>query len=346
MSILIAILIFGIIIAIHELGHFLAARACDVKIHEFAIGMGPTIFKRQKGEIKYALRLLPIGGFVSMEGEDESSTDNRALNKKPVWQRICISAAGAFMNLILGFIVIVIMISIGGNIVTTEISKFTENAVSNTSGLMENDEIKKVNNISIYTDTDLVYALQSDDDATYNMVVKRNGKKVTLKDVKLEQKTNSKGAKTTAIDFSVKSEKKNVLNVISYSFKKSVSVGRLIWFSLGDLISGKYSLKDMSGPVGIVGVIGDTIDTESGINFSDMIQNLLFLIAFITINVGIFNLIPFPALDGGRIVFLIIEGIRGKQIKPEREGMVHFIGLVLLMILMVVVTFSDVINLF
>lgn len=342
MSIVIAILVFGLIIAIHELGHFLVAKHCDVRINQFAIGMGPAIFKKQRGETLYAIRLFPIGGFVSMEGEDEDSNDSRALNKKKVSQRIAITVAGAVMNLILGFIVVLIITSTGKEIVSTEISHFSENSVSSKTGLQLNDKIVKVNGMSIFTDTDLAFKLQNDEDGIYNMQVIRDGKKINLSNVQLLRTVDEKGNGVIHYDFNVKEIKKNPVNVVTHSVAKTASIGRVIWITLGDLVTGKYKLNDLSGPVGIVDAIGTTIDQNNAINFAEMIQNLLMLVAFITINVGIFNLLPLPALDGGRIMFLIIEGIRKKPVKPEHEGMVHFVGLALLMLLMVAVSFNDI----
>ena len=344
MSIIIAILVFGLIIAIHELGHFLVAKACNVKINQFAIGMGPAILKKQKGETLYALRLFPIGGYVAMEGEDESSDDGRAFNKKKVSQRIAITVAGAVMNILLGIIVVLIITIMSKNILTTEISKFGENSVSSQNGLQVNDKIVKVNGMNIFTDMDLSYKLQNDEDGIYNMQVIRDGKKVDLENVKFKQTVGENGKNSIAIDFYVKDTPKNIVSVTAYSFKKTASIGRLIWISLGDLVSGKYKLNDLSGPVGIVNAIGTTIKPAIAISVYQIVQNLLFLVAFITINVGIFNLLPLPALDGGRIVFLIIEAIRGKPVKPEHEGIVHFVGLALLLGMMVIVSFNDIAN--
>jgi regulator of sigma E protease len=346
MSIIIAILIFGLIIAIHELGHFLVAKACNVKVNEFAIGMGPAIWKKTKGETKYALRLFPIGGFCAMEGEDESSDDERALNKKPVWQRILICVAGAVMNLILGLVVVLIMVSMSRDLLSTRVGGFHDNATSSETGLQIGDKIVKVNGMRIFTTTDLSYKLMTDDDGIYEMQVIRDGKKVNLSGVKLVRDNVADGKGTIHVDFLVQTDNKNFFTVISHTFKNSYSTARMIWISLGDLIKGKYGINDMSGPVGIVTVIGDAMDSSVSKTFYDMMQNLLYLVALITINVGLFNLLPLPALDGGRIVFLIIEAIRGKPIKPEHEGIVHFVGLALLMVLMVIVTFNDIVKLF
>lgn len=343
-GVLVAILIFGLIIFIHEFGHFTAAKLCGVKVDQFAIGMGPAIFKKQKGETLYALRLLPFGGFCSMEGENEESDSDRAFCNKKVWQRIIIVAAGAFMNLVLGFIVVVIMISVQDDITSTQISWFEDNAVSHSSGLMLGDEIKSINGYHIFSEIDMSYQLQSDEDGVFDFVVERDGKKVELNDVEFSKKD-----KVLHIDFKVLPIDVNPLTVCEYSAKTCVSYARLVLVSLKDLVLGKYKINDLSGPVGIVdvmsGVVGDYVE-DSGIDWYRLIQQLLSLAALITINVGIFNLLPLPALDGGRLVFLIIEGIRRKPVPAKYEGYVHATGLALLMALMVYITAHDIFKLF
>ncbi len=346
--ILIAIVIFGIIILIHEFGHFIVAKACDIKVNEFAIGMGPKIFSFGKGETKFSLRAIPMGGYVSMEGEDEDSQDPRAFNRKKVWQRLLVVLAGAAMNLLLGIVVLVVVTSFSDAIITTQIAKFaTDDALSHTTGLEIGDEIVEVNGMKIFCDTDISYQFQTDEDLSFEMVVKRNGEKVTLPAVQFEATEYEDGTRSLHIDFIVVGEKVTPLTVIDYSAKKFVSVARMIWLSLGDLLSGKYGLNELSGPVGIVGAIGDVVgSTQHGVPVADMLANLASFVVFITINVGIFNLLPVPALDGSRALFLVIEGIRRKPLKPEVEGMIHMIGMLLLIGLMIVVTVSDIFKLF
>ncbi len=346
--ILIAILIFGIIIMIHEMGHFTVAKLCGIKVNEFAIGMGPKIVSWGKGETKYSWRALPIGGFVSMEGEDDDSSDPRAFRHKKVWQRLLVVLAGAFMNLVLGFVILLIVTSCSDAVVSTTVADFySEDAVSHLSGLEAGDRIIKINGMSVYTDMDISYQFQIDEDAVFEMTVVRNGQKVVLPAVKFDLTDVGDGSRAIHIDFRVVGENVTPASVISYSSRKFVSVARMIWLSLADLVKGKYSINDLSGPVGIVDAIGKVVgETQQGIAFGEMLANLCSFVVFITINVGIFNLLPIPALDGARAVFLIIEGIRRKPIKPEHEGMVHFIGMVALLILMLIVTVSDVLKLF
>ena len=346
--IIVAVLIFGIIIIIHEAGHFTAAKACGVKVNEFSLGMGPRLFGWGSGETKYSLRLFPIGGYVSMEGEDEASGDPRAFNRKPVWQRLIIVCAGAFMNLVLGFVILIIVTSFEDGITTTRVAGFySDDSPSHVSGLEVGDEIVRVNGMRVFCDTDISYQFQLDEDRTFEMTVLRGGQKVTLPAVHFDGETLEDGTKSLAIDFYVQGEKVAPLSVLSYSCRKFVSVARMIWLSLFDLIRGRYTINDLSGPVGIVGEIGKVVgSTAEGVAVGDMILNLMYFVVFITINVGIFNILPIPALDGARALFLVIEMIRRKPVKPELEGTIHFVGLMLLFGLMIVVTFFDIRKLF
>lgn len=344
MSIIIAILIFGLIILLHELGHFLAAKANGVKVNEFAMGMGPAILKKQCGETLYALRAFPIGGYCAMEGEDNGSEDGRAFCNKPVWRRIVIVCAGVFMNLVLGLVILMIHTATLDAITTTTISKFEEDAFSHSTGLEVGDKILRINGMRIFTSMDMSYQFTNDNDGVYDIVVERDGKKVELEDVSLKMKNN-----VIHYDFWVYPGKITFGSCISQAFKQAVTDARLIYISLGDMVKGKYSIKDMSGPVGIVDSIDSVIDSETDketgkIDWGSLMDTILSLSAFITINVGIFNILPLPALDGGRLIFLIIEGIRGKPVKPEHEGMVHTVGLLALFALMIIITVSDIIK--
>lgn len=277
-----------------------------------------------------------------MEGEDAQSSHERAFGNKKVWQRILIVVAGAVMNIILGFVLIVVMLINEERLTSTTVSWFADTQTSHSTGLEIGDKIVKINGMKIFTDMDISYQLQNDEDGIFDMVVLRDGRKVSLSGVKF-----AKDDAGLHIDFKVKPDEVNFKNVAKYSVNTTVTYARLVWISLGDLITGTYKLNDLSGPVGIVDSIGQVVEgekTDTGIDWSALFDKLLFLSAFMTINVGIFNLLPLPALDGGRLVFLIIEGIRRKPIKPEHEGMVHFIGLALLMLLMVVVTFNDILK--
>ncbi len=344
LSILAAIFCFGVIILIHELGHFFVAKKCGVRVLEFAIGMGPAIFSKQIGETKYALRLLPIGGYCAMDGEDETKDDPRAFRSRPVWQRILVTVAGAVMNIILGFFLLIATTCLDTAITSTTVSSFHENAAgesvaTSSAWLQQGDRFVSINGLHIFTASDISYALQNDNCETFTVVVERGGEKITLENVKFLD-TETKGL----LDFYVYPKEKTVGNVLAQSVKETVTTARLIWISLIDLVTGKYGFNDLSGVVGIVDSTAEIVN--QGETFREKCYSLLYMMSFITVNVGIFNLIPFPALDGGRLVFLIIEAIRRKPIKAETEGKIHFIGLALLMLLMIAITFQDVTRLF
>ena len=331
-TILITILIFAVIIFIHECGHFAAAKLCKVRVNEFALGMGPTLFHFGKGETRYALRLFPIGGFVSMEGEDGGSGDPRAFCNQKVWKRILIVCAGAFMNLVLGFIVVLLMTIPSDRLPSMTVAQFYENASTEVTGLQAGDEILRVNGRSIWVDSDLVYTLSTDEDGVVDMVVRRDGEKVELSDVAF---TTQDG--TLVIDFTVQGVPANLPNVLSYSFRKTASIGRLVWIAVGQLITGQSSINELSGPIGTAQAIGQAASAG--------LSTVMYLFAFITINVGIFNILPVPALDGGRLIFLLFELITRRRIKPEHEAYVHFAGFVLLILLIIFVSYHDIVNL-
>ena len=340
-SILIAVAFFCLIIIVHEFGHFIVAKLCGIRVNEFAIGMGPAILKKQFQETLYSIRILPIGGFCSM-GEDEDEDNPDSFRKKPVKARMAVIVAGAIMNLILGFVLSLILTLVNGTDVSTKIVYFTDNAMSASYGLKLEDRILKINGTTIFSVKDITYQLGNDEDCVVDFVVERNGKKVELNDVHFAYEKNTETGKNTLIyDFKVLKEDITIKNLFPYAFKNTVYYGRIILMSLGDMIKGKYGINDLQGPVGIVTTIGDVAE-ETGFDISFILD----IATLITINVGIFNLLPLPALDGGRFVFLLIEAITRKQLKADTEGMIHFVGLALLMVLMLVVTFNDIKNIF
>ena len=341
--ILMAILFFGVIIGLHELGHFLSAKLFGVKVNEFSLGMGPAIFKKQKGETKYALRLLPIGGYVSMEGEDDASDDERAFCNKKWWKKFIIVVAGAVMNLVLGFIFVIILTSMDTLIGTTQIHSFYENATSAQYGLEAGDTIKEINGTNIYSSRDISYTLQRDEDGIYDFTVERNGSKVEIPDVHFETKPGENGHNTIVFDFVIVGIEKTPLNVLSTAFLDTVSTARLVWLTLFDLVTGHYGLNDISGPVGTVSIIAET--TSQAVATGAGFDTVIYIMALISINIGVFNLLPIPALDGGRLFFIIIEAIRKKPIPAKYEGYIHAAGFALLLLLMVIITFNDIKNL-
>lgn len=389
-KILAAIFVFGIIILVHELGHFLMCKLMGVRVNEFAIGMGPKLLSFGKKETAYTLRLFPIGGFCAMEGEDEGAPtpsaiggnadraeedggepalpdeeeapaepDPRAFPNKKVWRRILIVVAGAAMNLVLGYVLLVAYYGIftvpdasgKARFSSTIIASLPETAVSYQTGLRPGDEIVKIDGKRTVTDSDIVMIMQSDEDGIMDMTVRRavDGKKKTvlLKGVQFQLEVGENGKNRLIYDFKVLGIEKTVWSTLVQAGKMEYSVATMIWRSLGDLITGKYGINDLSGPVGTMDIIGDAV---AGANTSEGMMTLIMLVVMITVNVGIFNLLPLPALDGGKIFFLVVNALSlriiRKQIPARFENYVHLAGFVLLMGFMLVITFHDVIKLF
>ena len=329
--ILIAILFFELIIIIHEGGHFVAARLMKIKVNEFSIGMGPKLIQFKKGDTKYTLRLILFGGYCAMEGESEDSDDENSFAKKKVWRRFFVVVAGALMNLILGFLVIVIMLSSGSLIGTTEIAKFDDKAVSSAT-LKQGDIIKSIDGMRVYTSTDVTTGLSRSGDDTLDMTVLRDGKTLALK-VKFNME-KYEGRNFINMDFWLVGNKKTVGGVIKESFKEWVSFTRMVFLSVHDMIVGKYGLSDLAGPVGTVSVVSTAVKTSA--------YSMLRIMALLTINVGLFNLFPIPALDGWRLFLLIFEGIFKRKLPDKWDWAINAVGLVLLLGLMCVITFSDI----
>lgn len=345
MYIIIAIIIFGILIAIHEFGHFTAAKLCGVKVEEFAIGMGPALFKKQKGETVYALRILPIGGFCAMAGEDEESDDPRAFTNQGFWKKFVILCAGSFMNLVLGIVLILIMYAGAQAFVTPTIDHFMDGCpYEGTEAMQAGDTFYSIDGQRIYLVSDVSSFLMRGD-GVYDIVMLRDGEKVELKDFALTAKTYAEYANEgpkygfvfgyTEATFGTKLE---------YTWNTTLEFSRLVWLGLGDLINGKVGLKDMSGPVGIVDMMNEVgQQAESAKAAAD---NLLYISAFIAVNLAIMNMLPIPALDGGRvflmIVTVIIEAVSRKKLDPKYEGYIHLGGMVLLLGLMALVMYNDI----
>lgn len=332
------IIVFGLVIFIHEFGHFAVAKLSGIKVNEFSLGMGPRVFGFKKGETDYSLRALPIGGFVAMEGEDEESDAENAFNKAPVQSRIAVVVAGAVMNLVLGFVVLVFLTSQQSAITSRTISMFHDGATTQQSGLKVDDEIIAVNGRRCYVANDLIYEFARTQNGVADLTVRRNGEIVKLNDVEFETYTDEDGIKQMVIDFYVYPQEKTFSSVINEAAKWTVSLARMVFLSLVDLVTGNVAINQMSGPVGIVTVISEA--ASMGLN------NVLMILAMITINLGIFNLVPFPALDGGRLLFLLIELLRGKPINQKYEIIVNTAGMFMLLTFMAFVTFSDITRLF
>lgn len=336
--ILFAILFFGIIISLHEFGHFITAKIFGVKVNEFAIGMGPALFKKKKGETLYALRLLPIGGFVSLEGEDETSDDPRAFGNQKAWKRFIVIAAGATLNIVLGIVLIAIMLGISGNVPTTEVSDVSDGMYTEETGIVVGDEILKIDGTRVHSSRDFYYCLFRASDSKYDVVLRRNDEKIKLSDVEIIY--DMENSMSSVI---VGSKEVTALNLIPGAVKETFSMSKMIFLSLLDLIKGQFSMKELSGPIGTIGLVAETAtDAVTRADYS----MIIFMLAFITVNIGIVNLLPLPALDGGRLFFIAIEFIIRKPVPKKFEAVVHAAGLVLLLILMAVISLNDIINIF
>lgn len=335
--ILFAILFFGVIIALHEFGHFITAKLFGIQVNEYSIGMGPTILKKKKGETQYSWRLFPIGGFVSMEGEDEESENPRAFNNQKAWKRFIVVAAGATLNIILGLVLVCVMLGADGEIATRTVGDVSEGMLAMTDGIQIGDEILRINNTKVFSARDLYYDLYRDNDGTYDIVLRRGGEKITLTDLPVKY-----SAEEGYCDFIVGYQTTSLLNIFPGAVTETVSMTKLIWLSLIDMVRGKYGLSDISGPVGTISIVAETAsDAIQGANYS----MIIFILAFITVNIGIVNLLPLPALDGGRLLFIFIEMVARRPIPKKFEAWVHAAGFVLLIALMVLITFNDVVNL-
>ncbi len=339
---LIILLVFGVLVFIHELGHFLTARACGVTVKEFAIGMGPKLFSwnSKKYNTRYALRLFPIGGFVSMQNEDGLDSeipqdDEGSFCNKSVPKRMLITIAGALMNLLLGFVIMLIIVFATKNLGSTTVAKFADSAISN-QWLQIDDEIVRVEDTHVHTWNELAYEIMNSGYEPIDLTVIRNGEKIVLEDVEFATFEDS-GAVFGDCDFAPYAEKATFGNLIKHTFYRSLSTVKMVLDSLKGLLTGRFGMDAVSGPVGVVGVVKDV--SKQGF------MSFLYIVSVLTINLGVFNLIPFPALDGGRFLFLAIEGIRGKPINRNVEAYINFIGLMLLFGLMIFVTFKDVLNL-
>lgn len=434
--IVIGVLLFELIVFIHEFGHFITAKKCGVQVNEFALGMGPKLIQFKKGETLYTLRLFPIGGFCSMEGEDTESDSERAFGNKPVWQRMIVVVAGAFNNIVLGLIMMMILLVQSPYFSSTTVSSFSQAAFTSKSGMQVGDQITDIGGYPIYCSRDISFAVamlelqivDGDDFSIYkedcgftlvrqysslkaedytddelnaitavfndgieklnvcttkqeadsitaatlskvnelsgveytpekseymaqrkrfrtDVTVLRDGDEVTLENVDFYTYLGDNDTPTVALDFSVTAIEKNVGTLISESFKSTISVVRMIWKSLYGLVTGTYGMNDIAGPVGAASVVTQAAQAGLESSFGDAVNNILYMMMIITVNLGIVNLLPLPALDGGRLLFMIIELIRRKPVPAKYEGWVHAAGFLILLGFIVVVTFNDIIRL-
>ena len=340
MKIVVSLIVFSIIILFHELGHFLLAKKNGIKVNEFSLGLGPTIWGVQKGDTKYSLKLLPFGGACMMEGEDEESTDSNAFGSKSVWARISVVAAGPIFNFIMAFAFSFVLIcSMGYDL--PELSGVTPGYAAAEAGLRAGDVIVKFNHKNIHFFRDIsAYSLYHEGE-TVEVTYERDGERYTTT---LVPKYNEESGRYMYGVEGYSYRQKHTNNIFVMAKYSVHEVG--YWIdstiqSLRLLLTGGVSVNDMSGPVGIVDAIGDSYEVSVSYGAGYAILQMMYICVFLSANLGVMNLLPIPALDGGRLVFLLIEAIRGKKLDQEKEGFVHFVGLVFLLLLMVVIMFND-----
>lgn len=351
LTILATVITFGIIIVIHELGHFTFAKLFGVYVHEFSFGMGPKLFSRKKGETTYSIRAFPIGGFVAMEGEDGNVTDGtdegRSFATKKPWQKMIILVAGATMNLILGTILLMWVTS-NQELLGTNVVAYVEEAAPFGDMLQPRDRIVNVNGYTTHSYSDVAFQIVRDEDGFVEMEIVREADPEQLSIFEKGEVMNitvpfsmvndeATGVNLVQLDLVFCGVDNSLVGTFFYSIDWGLSVIKQVWFSLLDLVTGRYGLNAMAGPVGTAGVIGEAAARG--------IEDMIFLMAFMSINVGTFNLLPVPALDGGRMLFLWIEIISKRPVPEKYETAIHAGGMVLLLGFMFVVTCNDVLRL-
>ena len=357
MSVIFAIFLFSVLIFVHELGHFTAAKLSGVQVNEFSMFMGPAIWKKQVGETLYAIRCIPIGGYCAMEGEDGGSDNPRSFDKAAWWKRLIILAAGAAMNFLIGvvlMVIVVLMVSVclpGKQTAVPVIASFEDYAtVNGENGLQAGDRIVEVDGEKLYSYSDFSMILSLNPGDVHDITVRRNGEKVVLKDFLLEKHEvtleNGSTGLRYGINFTLSTP--NFWEKLGMAWNQSLDTVRMVRLSLQMLLGGKVGIKDMSGPVGIVSEMSKVAAASD--SKVTALLNMLYFSGFIAINLAVMNLLPIPALDGGRIVCLLItvvvEAITKKKINPKYEGYLHGAGMILLLALMAIIMFKDVIFLF
>lgn len=372
----VTIVMFLVLITIHEFGHFAAAKAVGIKVLEFAVGMGPVLLKKQRGETLYSIRALPIGGYCKMEGEDCESEDERGFTSKPVWQRMIVVLAGATLNLVLGLVLMIIIVANSQSFSTNIVDTVEENSYLNDAGVQSGDKIVGFNGhkIGFYQDIAL-YTSEMSADTPVDLQIKRGKEKINISVMPSVQRVvyeytdtginvrefingseserfvpysdtliksdelvgTTEESQRNILGFIPKTEDVTPFNIVPEAFRFTRFVVRLVYVSVFKMITGKLGVNQLSGPVGIVAQMNEAVHTGA--------IDVLYLVALITINLGVFNLLPIPALDGGRFLFMIIELIRRKPVPPEKEGLVHMIGFALLMLLSVFALYNDIVRL-
>lgn len=353
---------FGIMILFHEFGHFICAKLGGIQVNEFSIGMGPAVFKTIRNGTQYSLRLLPIGGYVAMEGEDsaeaagpqkdaearraaEAAEDapapqptGKPFDQAPLRVRALVIAAGAVMNFVLAFLVLLFIVGGQDAITSRVVYSITEGALCGQTGLQPDDEILAVNGRNCFVAEDIVYELMRTENYTADFTVRRDGAVVQLNDVRFDTWVDEAGNTHMALNFIVYGLHKTPLLVVKEAFNYERYYGRIVFRSLADMMRGRGSINDLSGPVGIVSAIGEAAGYG--------LENFLTLLALLSVNLGVMNLLPLPALDGGKLVFIAWEGITKKPVSAKVQEYTSLAGLLLLLGLMLFATYNDLLRLF
>ena len=351
MSVLFAVLLFSILIFVHEFGHFAAAKLSGVQVNEFSMFMGPALWKKQIGETLYSVRLIPIGGYCAMEGEDEDTDNPRSFQKATWWKRLIILVAGAAMNFLMGIVLMFIVYMPAQAVVEPVVSSFTEFAtVDGEHGLQVGDRILELDGEKIYVQSDFSLILSLNPGDCHDLVVERGGKKVELPGLLMEKHevVNEDGSTQWLFGMNFTVKELSFGDKIRYAWNQCLDTVRLVRLSLQMIFSGQAGLSDMSGPVGIVQQMSTV--AEASPTVLDALLNMLYFGAFIAINLAVMNLLPIPALDGGRVVGVLVtaavEAVTRKKINPKYEGYLHGAGMIFLLGLMAVIMFKDIFVLF
>lgn len=347
--ILAAILIFGVLIAVHELGHFLAAKLCGVRVNEFSIGMGPLLWQREAGETQYSLRLLPLGGFCAMEGEDEDTGDARSFARQGFWKKFVILAAGAFMNFLMGLMILLFLYMGASGFYVDQIAGFSPGfPLEGEDGLMTGDVIYKVDGYRTYLRGDAALFLQYNDGKGVDLEVIRDGEKIVLKDFPMYRGAYEGQEGRFGLRVGGLLVPGTFWTRLQYTWYQALDFVQLVWFSLVQLVSGNAGMEDLSGPVGIVSTISEVGEASQTVGIA--VENIAYFAALIAVNLAVMNLLPIPALDGGRIFFLAVDAVClflfRKKVPEKYQAAVNMAGFAVLMGFMLLVTVHDVFRLF
>ena len=351
MAVVFAILLFSLLIFVHELGHFIAAKLSGVQVNEFSMFMGPAIFKKQVGETLYSIRCIPIGGYCAMEGEDTDTDNPKSFQKAAWWKRLIILVAGSFMNFVAGFLIFVVLFLPGSQVAEPVINEFMDCCIFNhENGLQLGDEILEIDGEKIYFNSNISMIMDLNKSVEHDIVISRDGSRLEFNDLPMAHThTNDDGTTYLHYGFGFGEVRETTFGgKLSYVWNQCVDTVRMVRLSLQMLLTGKAGLSDMTGPVGIVQMMSETAATSD--TTTDAAMNMLYFGGFIAINLAVMNMLPIPALDGGRTVALLLttgfEKITGKKIDPKYEGYIHAVGMILLLALMAVIMFKDIFVIF